>query len=114
MDDIRNSVWFNQYLETDDSAINQKIDYLHDHIGVSRTKGIRLGMFSIIVLNLWKSYEQDKTRYVSYHRNVNEYLHPTTNNSRPKITRLVLYVIDELEKKGWIENIKGSQKTAYD
>ena len=73
MDDIRNSVWFNQYLETDDGVINQKIDYLYDHIGISGTKKVRLGMFSIIVLNLWKSYEQDKTRYVSYHRNVNEY-----------------------------------------
>ena len=106
IDDLTNSVWFNQWAEWDDDNFNKQINKICDEIGIKGKK--RKLIFPIIILNLWNSFRKDKTQYVHYYRNQHQYSLPKNYNN-PICTKTTIKIIDKLKKESLIDHIKGSQ-----
>ena len=95
---------------SDYPEVNKTVDLIYKKLKQSRGFKIKHDLqkkhVKVIILDLWATWLLDRTMYISYHRNKNQYKGDSRYN-KLHISFKTIAIVDELEKNKYVENKHG-------
>jgi len=96
---------WSDYLEVN-NAVNHIYGELKRIQGCKGNVELQKRHLRVIILDLWATWLEDKTKYIAYHRGKNQYKGNSRYN-KLHISFKTVSIVDSLEKLGYVENKNG-------
>jgi len=107
---LDNSVLFDIHRISDFAEVRDAVDAIYAEFKAEKIRGhedITKRHIQLVLLNLYKCWLDDATRYVAYHRRSNDYLAKNSRYNKLHISRSTIPVADGLIKLGYADGVNG-------